>query len=205
MDKEIQALIQAAPNAITSEEDAGAASEHLARLRKVRKAFETKFDELKRPFNEGLKALNAEFKETVEPLKTAEASLSQGILGWRQQVAAEAVRVRVEADRQKAEYERQAREAAEANKPAPLPPPSLPAQATEGPGRGFATQAGTVTARKVPKWRVVDQSLIPWEAAGVTCWLLNEVEIGKLCRASGGKESPIPGIEFYTEETLGVR
>lgn len=209
MDKDVQALILAAPTAIASEEDAGYASEHLAKLRKVRKAFEEKFDGLKKPFNEGLRALNTEFKETVEPLREAEAKISQGILAWRNAVAQEAARVKAEADRKQAEYDRQAREAEAANKPAPTPPPQLPAQATEGPGRGFITAAGVVTARKVPKWRLRDASQVPWEVVidgiGLHCWLLNEVEIGKLCRNRGGKDSPIPGIEFYTEETLGVR
>lgn len=60
-------------------------------------------------------------------------------------------------------------------------------------------EAEGVSIRHLPKWRIVDASKIPAEY-----WMLDEVKIGKVVRASSGTIK-IDGIEIYFEESTSVR
>jgi len=198
---------------VQSEDDEGQETANLIVLRKARKAAEEKFDEMKRPFQEGLTRLKAEFALVIDPLKKAEQQTQSAILAWR---AAEAKRLeegKRAAQQAQEELRRQQRakeEAArKANQPPPPPMPVMPPQPVVEQAKGWATDRGTSTVRKVPKYRVVNEELIPLEIKVdgeiIECWVLNEAAIGKLRRSYGDKPSPIPGIEFYYDETLGVR
>jgi hypothetical protein len=82
--------------------------------------------------------------------------------------------------------------------PAPLPAAAPPV--------GFQTAHGKTQTMRVAKWRVVDESQIPYQFGTTKLWLLNEAGIGQLRRAAGVEaKSEIPGIEFYYEETTVVR
>ena len=192
---------------VATEEDMGWASDDLATLRTIRKEFESKWDSLKEPLNEGLKRLKAEFEPYVSQLKAAEATVSGKILECKRKLQAEADKAR----RDREEADRKAREAAaKANMP---PPPLKPVTVAEtAPAKGFQvpTTNKKVTTTKVPKWRVVDANAIPMSCLvdgqeSEDLFILNESYIGKLRRSYGDKPSPIPGIEFYYDETLGVR
>jgi hypothetical protein len=68
-------------------------------------------------------------------------------------------------------------------------------------GVGFGTQLGR-RGREPGR----DPSQVPYEYNGVKLWLLNDAGIGTLRRGAGVEaQSPIPGIEYYYDETTVVK
>lgn len=200
---EITALTIRQPTAIVvaSEADEAVESANLIVLRKARKAYEEKFKELRKPFEDGLAALKVEFAQVVDPIKKAEELCSTAVLNWKR---AEQTRIDKEKRDAAAAHAAAERLAAQQNRPAPPPAPVVQEQA-----KGWATDQGSVGTRKVLKWKVVNETLIPyeivWQGQTYKLWELVNGSITKIRNGSGDTPSPIPGIEFYTDITLGVK
>ena len=189
----------------------GWASDDLATLRKLRKDFEKKLKDLCQPFKDGIEALKAEFDTIINPLKSAEGVIDGKITACRRALQAEADKLRRE---QEAEQRRLEAEARKANQPPPSPPPPV-----QDAARGFKvpTTGAKTGVMKVPRWRVVDESKVPmtiiFEQGGKfpkgsesrPLWVLNDSAITEIRRSWGDQPSPIPGIEFYYDETNTVR
>jgi len=186
---------------IESEIDAQRATDLWAELDTKIKAGEAKWKEIDQPLKEARDRLKALFKPSIDALKDGRLILNRMIGDWRK-------RVQEAAD--KANQAREAEAAARANEIAkrtgqdveavkerlPAPPP------VEGPGAGFYTEHGAVTAAKVQKCEVVDESLIPWEWEGVCLWQLNTTALTNLRRkAKDDLLKAPPGVRFYYEET----
>lgn len=200
----VTALITASNVAVASEEDAGWASDHLAKVRKMRKAVEAKYKDLKAPFDAGIKGLKAEFDKLVEPLKSAERSIEGAILTYRTQAKEDADAAAI----QLTEAHQDAVDAAllRGEPVENVLPPALPA----GPARGFETTDGsTVTARRVPTFQIVDESKVPLsmmiDGVETRLWQVDTAAIQKVRQRYGDKASPIPGVVFTYRETLAVR
>ena len=205
------AITRAHEVVLKTEEDMGWASDDLATLRKMRKEFEAKLKELCQPFKDGIEALKAEFDTIIEPLKKAEGVVDGKITACRAALRAEADKLKAEQEAKQREAERLARLA---NQPPPPPPPPVQEVA-----RGFKvpTIGAKTGVMKVPRWRVVDESKVPmtiiFEQGGKfpkgsesrPLWVLNDSAITEIRRAWGDQPSPIPGIEFYYDETNTVR
>ena len=205
------AITRAHEVVLKTEEDMGWASDDLATLRKMRKDFEKKLKDLCQPFKDGIEALKAEFDTIINPLKAAEGVIDGKITACRRALQAEADKLRRE---QEAEQRRVEAEARKANQPPPPPPPPVLDAA-----RGFKvpTTGAKTGVMKVPRWRVVNESLVPmtiiFEQGGKfpkgsesrPLWVLNDSAITEIRRSWGDQPSPIPGIEFYYDETNTVR
>ncbi len=205
------AITRAHEVVLKTEEDMGWASDDLATLRKMRKEFEAKLKELCQPFKDGIEALKAEFDTIINPLKAAEGVVDGKITACRAALREEADKLRRE---QEAEQRRLEAEARKANQPPP--PPPAPVQEV---ARGFKvpTTGAKTGVMKVPRWRVVDESKVPmtiiFEQGGKfpkgsesrPLWVLNDSAITEIRRSWGDQPSPIPGIEFYYDETNTVR
>lgn len=61
-----------------------------------------------------------------------------------------------------------------------------------------------MSIRKVPKFRVVNESDVPDTWEGEKLWTLDLVQIGKIVRKTNG-EVNIPGIETYDDRTQTIR
>lgn len=197
----IQALIARPMYQIETEQQEAEESANLIILRKARKELEAKYKELKKPFKDGLAQLDDEFAKVVNPIKHTEEQINRSILTWKQAEATRIAKIKAEVERLRREAEAAARRA---NQPPPPPPTPVVEQA-----KGWATDRGSIVTRKVPKWRVVDESAIPLEmdidGERVRLWEVIGAAVTKLRGKYGDKPSPIPGIEFYYEEGLSVR
>ena len=207
--QEVSTAVQRAHDCVlTTEDDMGWASEDLATLRKLRKAFKKKLDELCKPFKEGIDALKREFATMLDPLEQAERVVDQKITQCRAALRAEQDRLEREQRARAQEAERARIAAIAAHQP---PPPKVEEKPVEKVAVGFATAAGRVSTMKVPKWRVTDETAIPMTiilstgAESEPLWVLNEAAITRLRRAAGEAPSPIPGVEFYYDEVNTVR
>lgn len=188
---------------LKTEEDMGWASDDLATLRKMRKQFEAKLKELCQPFKDGIEALKKEFDQVIDPLKGAEATIDKKITECRIALRAEADKLRRE---QEAEQRRLEAEARKANQPPPPPPVQEVARGFKVPTTGAKTGV-----MKVRKWRVVDESKVPMTIMlngkeSDPLWALNTAAITYIRMGTPmDGVSPIPGIEFYFDETNTVR
>lgn len=199
------AITRAHTAVLKTEEDMGWASDDLATLRKMRKAFEAKLKELCKPFKEGIEALKAEFDLIILPLQDAEKAVDTKITLCRNVLRAEAEKLKREQEAAQREAERLARLANQ-----PPPPPPAPVQDV---ARGFKvpTTGAKTGVMKVAKWKVVDESKVPMTIfvdgkESEPLWVLNEGAITRIRKAAGMEAtSSIPGIEFYFDETNTVR
>lgn len=202
--QEISTLARGSILNVLTEDDAARASEYLAQVTKYRKGVEAKYKELKKPFDEGIKNLKAEFDKLLDPLTQAESETRQALLTYNKRIADN-----LEAQRrvQQQQYAQAVQAAAEAGTPVEDVPVPLPPAAV--PGKGFATQFGSVTSRRVPDFEVVDETQIPlWvmhKGQRVDLWTLNTANIRKIRLAAGDSESTIPGVKFTYREGLQVR
>ena len=190
LSKEITALISEATLTVKTEQDCFVASDWLARIRKKRKDTEQFFTDLIKPFKEAVKQHQATCQKVLEPLSTAEAKLSTGILDYRRKAQEEAARQQAKLNEQ---HDKKVEKAIAKGKD---PTEIAPAPIVSAPVKTVETEAGAVSARKIKKWRLVDAGQVPKEY-----WMLDEAKIGKVVRAG----AEIPGIQTYEEEVLSVR
>jgi septal ring factor EnvC (AmiA/AmiB activator) len=189
LSKEVSEL-SATAITVKSDVDLQEASEWLAKFRKKRKEIEEQFEVPIKGLKAEVKQLQEQRDKLTAPLSTAEGKLSNEILTYRQKQQAAAA----EAQRKlNAQHERKVEKAIEKGKDiSEIAPPVQVAT----PAKSIQTDAGGVTARKVKKFKIADESLVPDQY-----WMLDEAKIGKAVRA--GIE--VPGVHVWEEETLSVR
>ena len=196
------------PSKVTTASEYAYVTESLVGMRKARKAFENKQTELLKPLKESFKKAleNLERDLGLQPFirrcKEAEEKLVALTTQWVQDERAREAKEQAEADA--ARRLEMANVKARGGNPLTVPERSV----APPPPKTVATGLGKVTMMKVAKWRVTDPALVPYEYEGTVLWTLNEGALTMLRRKAGTAEgvvSPIPGIEFYTDETPSVR
>ena len=196
----IKQLTDTLPAKLLDETMMGQASEQLIISRKLRKAFEEMIKEKKKPFDEVIDGIKNDYSPYVVRLKGAEDKINLLLQDYR----AEATRKQQLEDQRIADAHRKTMDEARAQGVNPL---SIPVpQAAPPPPVGFQTAHGKTTTMRVPRWKCSDPSQVPYEYNGVKLWLLNDAGIGTLRRGAGVEaQSPIPGIEYYYDETTVVK
>jgi hypothetical protein len=181
---------------ILSDADVKAATDDLSVLARLKKAIEAKRQEYVGPINEHLKAVNNAFKSFAGPLEIADATTRQKIMGYRRaedekaRKIEEANAMRMEAARLEAEASgtgeiQESVQLTEA--PAPLP-------------KTVTTDNGAASTVKNWHAQVVDFKLLPDEYK-----LPNQSMLDFLAKKISKNGVPtIPGVKFYSEETLRV-
>ena len=189
LSQEVATLSQA-QIAVKSDGDLVEASEWLAKFRKKRKEIEEQFEVPIKGLKGEVKQLQEQRDKLTTPLSVAENKLSIEILGYRQAQQRRAAEAQAKLN---AQHERKVEKAIEKGKDiSEIAPPVQVA----APAKSIQTEAGGVTARKVKKFKVADEGLVPDQY-----WMLDEAKIGKAVRA--GIE--VPGVTVWEEETLSVR
>lgn len=194
-------VIEADALVITNEATSARAHELYALIDGVIKDMQAKVKLIDDPLKDARAALKKEFELTAGPLQTKRDRLKFLMGEWRD---AEQKKADALAQAQVVQVEAQAQSiaqatgipAAEIQKTLPLPP------APQGPGRGFHTSQGAVTWRRVPKWKIVDATLIPWSWGVDVLYAVDSAVITELRRKAGEDltQAP-PGIEFYYDQT----
>lgn len=182
--------LSAAAIAVKSDQDLIDAAVWLAKFRKKRKDVEEQFDVPIKGLKSEVKQLQDQRDKLTAPLSQAEARLSSEIILYRQKQAAATAAAQAKLN---AQHERKIEKAIEKGKDiTDIAPPVQVAT----PAKSVQTEAGNVTARKVKKFKVSDEGLIPDQY-----WMLDEAKIGKAVRAG----IDVPGVQVWEEETLSVR
>ena len=140
------------------------------------------------PFNDHVKAINAEVKDAMEPILQAESELKQRVLTWQGNLRT--IEAEEERKRQAEEERRRKIQASHEAKGhdvrpdiTPVPKPIVP-----------LTAKSTAKTRKAWTWEVEDLSKVPVEYI--------EINNGAVTRAVGSGERSIPGVKIYQRETL---
>ena len=199
----------------------GDASDLLGWIAGNNKRLEAQRVSLVKPLNDHVKFINGQFKDWMEPLKSANEIVREKVLAYKREearIAAEAQavedeRIRTEQARMAAEEERvraeQARleaeaEAANAPPPPPLPPPPpativppSPAPIPAAPEKTTRSPLATTTIKKVWQYEITDPGAVPREYL-----VVDEKKIAAVVRA--GLRS-IAGVRIFETEQLAVR
>lgn len=188
---EAKRLLQyAIARVVNNDEDAKIATNDLAVLAKLKKAIEEKRKEYVGPINEHLKSVNDTFKQFTEPLNEADTVTRQKVLAYRKEqerIRQEQERInqlRLEAAQAEMKLKGELTESVDLVEVKPEQP------------EHYRTDMGMLGKFKVPKFEVVDFSLVPDEYK-----TLDTVKVGKVIRA--GVRS-IPGLRIWEEESLRV-
>ena len=175
---------------VKTDGDVKGATNDLSLISKLKKAIEEKRKEYVGPINEHLKSVNDAFKQFTEPLVQADAITRQKVLDYRK----EQERIRREQER----INQLRLEVAQAEmklKGELTEPVGLVEVKPEQPEH-YRAEMGTLGKFMVPKFELVDFSLVPDEYK-----ILDTVKVGKVVRA--GLRS-IPGIRIWEEESIRV-
>lgn len=165
---------------------------------------------LVKPFNEGVKAINARFKSILAPLEDAESAVKNKMLSFQREEERRALEeaARIEKARRQAEEKarKEAEEIAEgagadialsAHLP-PAPPIEIVAPVHRPTTYG---QTGAVsTVKKVWAFEVLDIKALA--ASRPDLVLAHDVEINREIRGKGGD---IPGLRIYEKEIMQVK
>ena len=150
-------------------------------------------------------------KELLKPLEQAENEVKKKMAAYQKKVQEEERAARELAEKLKREEaERLLAEAAKAAEQgnemeseillaqAEIMEASQPAVQMQAP------KATGVSTRTLYRARIIDESKVPVEVAGVVIRPVDLAAINKLARASKGKVQ-IPGIEIYEEQSVAIR
>lgn len=192
------------PEKIVDETMAVRTSDGLNAILEVKKNLERARRNLVDPLNAKVKEVNDAFRPWAKLLADGEERAKALILRWRRE---EQARVQREAEEARREAEaRAAAEAAAAKPPvaegaeAPAVPavmsPRLPLEPAE-PAKTTHGALGTVTARTIWTFSIVDPDAVPREFCVVSETLIRDAVRG------GARE--IPGVRIYQEEQLAGR
>lgn len=186
---QVQVLVAGRPLTITTEAELTVATGWLATVRKRRKEVEEFFNRLVKPFREAIGKHNAERDNMLASLRKGEAELDAEIRDYRAQEARKAAAAQAKLD---AQHERRVERAIEQGKdPALVKPPPVMA----APAKTVQTDGGSVSFRKVRKFKVLDPQQVPDEY-----WVIDETKIGKAVRAGIN----VPGCHIWEEEVSAV-
>jgi predicted secreted protein len=179
------------------------------------KEIEEERTKLVKPFNEGVKAINARFKAMTAPLEEAEASIKAKMLTFQKEEERRAMEEAKRLEKVRLEAEEKARkesaeladklmaENGDSGDIRNMPLPTAPAVAIVAPLHRPTTygQTGAVsTVKKVWTFEVTDIRALA--AARPDLVLSNDVEINREIRGKGGD---IAGLRIYEKEIMQVR
>jgi hypothetical protein len=197
---------------VVSAMDIETASHFVKNLTKIDKTAEELRKSNVQPLNDQVKEINSFFKGLVGPVQNEVVRLKDLLLTYTKKQA-EIARQKAEAERKAAE-EKAIQEAIEKEKkmkeealakgedPASVKVEVavIPETIVENKKLSTVNTSGVGT-RRVAKWEVADEKLIPDEY-----WILDETKINAIRRAAGVdcEKSTIPGIRFFFEETIGL-
>ncbi len=189
--------IVAAANALVVADDKGMgnATELLGWIASAKKGFEGKRKMLVKPLNDHVKTINTMFKEYTAPLEAADATLRGKVLSYRQEQ--ERIRREEEARLRKLAEAEPARREKEAGETGTPPPPPMPLPQMERQATTTRGDFGTVSAKKVWDFEIVDASAVPPEFL-----MVNEKAIRAAVKAGVRN---IPGVNIFQKEELSVR
>jgi hypothetical protein len=205
-------LCEAADNVIImSRIDLSDATDLVKTIKVRTKEIEEERTKLVKPFNDGVKAINARFKAMTAPLEEAESAVKQKMLSFQkeeerrareEQEKAEKIRAELEAKKRKEEEE--AANDPTLDRPLLPPLPTMPVQEVAIQSTHRPTtygQTGAVsTVKKVWGFEVKDIAALA--AAHPNLVLANEVEINRIIRGKGGE---IAGLHIFEKEIIQVR
>ena len=175
---------------ITTIEDAKVATEDLSIIAGFKRRLEEKRKEYVSPINEHVNAINAAFKNFLEPFLQADSITRQKVQAYRAEqervrLAEEEInRLRTEAAQKEMELK------GELTEPVSLVPVS------EAPANAYHGALGTLGTARIKKWEVIDLNLVPIEYM-----MIDAAKVGRVVRA--GIPS-IPGIRIWEEEVLRI-
>lgn len=185
------------------------ATTDLVKVIKMRyKEIEEERTKLVKPFNEGVKAINARFKAMTAPLEEAEASVKGKMLTFQkeeerraQEEAARLEKIRREAEEMALkEQEEAVATGADDIRAMPIPIPIVdPIVSTHRPTT-YGQTGAVSTVKRVWTFEVTDIKALA--AARPDLVVINEVEVNREIRGKGGE---IAGLRIYEKEIMQVR
>jgi len=185
---------------VKSDENESAAADLLKEVKSILKEAEELRKEKVNPFNALVKRINDVFRPVTEDCTASENTIKSKVLGYRQykeRLRQEEERKREEEYRRKVEEERKK---AESEKKAFVPPPPPPVIIpTENKVSG---SSGSLSTRKVWRFKVVDIKLVPEEFK-----VIDETAVrARIMNMSANKVTPvIPGLDIFQEDTIASR
>lgn len=198
--KEIQSQtdkIVAAAQALAVVDDVGMreATDLLGWIARAKKQVEEKRKFFVDPLNKQVKAINAMFKKYSKPLESADTLLRGKVLSYRR----EQDRIRREEEErlrklQEREQKRLEKQAAKKDLP---PPPPMPTPQVQEQAKTVHSDFGSVSAKKVWDFKIIDPAQIPAEFM-----MVNEKAIRAAVKAGVRN---IPGVKIYQREELAVK
>lgn len=172
------------------------AVDYLSHIANTKKNVEDTRKTMVKPINDGLKAINEWFKRFSVPLEQADKTLRGKILVYRQEQdrlrREEEERLRKLQEKEQKRLERQA-----AKKGAPPPPPPVAALSVHTQDKTVRSGMGTVSAKRVWKVEVVDESMLPRE------YMIPNYKAINAAVKAGVRQ--ISGCRIWQEEELSVR
>lgn len=201
----VSELVDAASGVvILSRSDLSEATDLVKVIKGRHREIEEERTRLVKPFNDGVKQINARFKSILQPLETAESDIKAKMLAFQQEEARAAEVARREAERLAAEEA--ARVAAEfaaenLDRPDLPPPPPMPVAVTpEAPKSTYGAFGGVSTVKKVWAFEVLDIAALA--AARPDLVTVDSAKVNAEIRGKGGD---IPGLRVFEKETIAVR
>lgn len=196
---------------IANNQDYALAGEMLVEIKTYVKKVQGYWEEPKKSAHKAWKDICNREKAMLEPLNKAERLIKGKMAEYQREQEAKERAIREEMERRKREEaerllkEAQEREAAGDMLGADLALAQAELVESAAPVATIqqASAAG-VSSRKVWKARVVDESLVPIEVAGVVIRPVDLSALNNLAKATKGK-AKIPGVEFYEDYIMSAR
>jgi len=196
---------------INTAQDYDGAAEFTKQVKALSKRIKDYWEPLKKSARASWQSLVDREKELLKPLEQAENEVKKKMAAYQRKVQEEERAARELAEKLKREEaERLLAEAAKAAEQgnemeseillaqAEIMEASQPAVQMQAP------KATGVSTRTMYRARIIDESKVPVEVAGVVIRPVDLAAINKLAQASKGKIQ-IPGIEIYEEQSVAVR
>lgn len=179
---------------ITNEKNVLNATELLTQIKARAKRIEEIRLGYTKPLNDSLRKINADFKGALKPLSEMEGNIKRAIIDYRAEIErkrqAEEDRLRKEAEaKAKAEAKKKKISVKKVLENTPMP-------IVEKQDKTIASKSGSVKARMVTKFRIVDENKVPKKY-----WVIDEKLIRDDVRNG---QMIIAGVEIYQEEELSV-
>ncbi len=184
---------------VVTETTMGEASDLLGWIAGNNKRLEAQRVSLVKPLNDHVKFINGQFRDWMEPLKSANEIVRSKVLTYTREQARLAAEAQAAEDRRiRAEEARLAEEAKTAVQPAaPAPPPPMRAPIPVAPQKTTRSPLATTTVKKVWQYEITDPDAVPREYL-----VVDEKKIAAVVRA--GVRS-IAGVRIFETEQLAVR
>lgn len=207
----LKILEQAQILTIATAQDYEGAAEFAKQVKKLNKRIKDYWEPLKKSARASWQGLVDREKELLNPLDQAETEVKKKMAAYQKKVQEEERAARLLAEKLK--QEETERLLAEATKAAEqgneMESEILFAQAeiietSQSAIQMQAPKATGVSTRTLYRARVIDETKVPVEVAGVVIRPVDLPAINKLAQASKGKVQ-IPGIEIYEEQSVAVR